>query len=364
MNTPTQSTDQVTLYYREGSSDKVYQCRIEPQGERFVVNFAYGRRGSTLNTGTKTSSPVEYQQARQSFDKIVKEKLAKGYTPGADGTPYSQSSKEQQVSGLLPQLLNPIDEAEVTHLLHDPQWCMQEKMDGRRVLLRREGVVIEGINRKGLVIGLSSRILRSADEIAGHFILDGECVGEVFHAFDLLALEQESLQTMSYRHRLLALSGLLDDWQHPGIERIETAFTVEEKARFIERFRSEKREGVVFKRLDAPYTPGRPNSGGTQLKHKFYATLSAVVGAINAKRSVELRLFNGHAWQSAGNVTIPANHAIPAQGSVVEVRYLYAYRESGSLYQPVFLGLRQDVASPECVTAQLKFKPASEEDEP
>ena len=38
----------VTLYYREGSSDKVYQVSLEPKGDGFIVNFAFGRRGSTL----------------------------------------------------------------------------------------------------------------------------------------------------------------------------------------------------------------------------------------------------------------------------------------------------------------------------
>ena len=46
MNAVMESSDRVTLYYREGSSDKVYQTAIEPAGELFVVNFAYGRRGS------------------------------------------------------------------------------------------------------------------------------------------------------------------------------------------------------------------------------------------------------------------------------------------------------------------------------
>ena len=55
--------ENITLYYRQGSSDKVYQCRIELAGKRFVVNFAYGRRGSTLNTGTKTNVPVDYDSA-------------------------------------------------------------------------------------------------------------------------------------------------------------------------------------------------------------------------------------------------------------------------------------------------------------
>src|SRR5206468_9669162 len=95
--------------------------------------------------------------------------------------------------------------------------------------------------------------------------------------------------------------------------------------------KSEKREGVVFKRLDAPYVPGRPASGGPALKHKFYATLSAVVANINAQRSVELRLLNCKGWIVVGNVTIPPNHLVPPVGAVVEVRYLYAYRESNSL---------------------------------
>ena len=56
--------ENITLYYREGSSDKVYQAGIERARERFVVNFAYGRRGTTLNAGTKTNVPVEYEQAR------------------------------------------------------------------------------------------------------------------------------------------------------------------------------------------------------------------------------------------------------------------------------------------------------------
>ena len=94
-----------TLYYREGSSDKVYQCQIEAAGERFVVNFAYGRRGGTLNTGTKTNVPVDYDSAQRIFDKLVKEKRSKGYTEGKNGTPCLHC--EQQPSGVLPQLLNP-----------------------------------------------------------------------------------------------------------------------------------------------------------------------------------------------------------------------------------------------------------------
>ena len=75
-----EALDRITLYYREGTSDKVYQVAIEPAGTRFVVNFAYGRRGTILNTGTKTNVPVDFAAAKRIYDKLVKEKTAKGYS--------------------------------------------------------------------------------------------------------------------------------------------------------------------------------------------------------------------------------------------------------------------------------------------
>src|SRR5664280_1485794 len=163
-------TERITLYYREGSSDKVYQASIEPKGESFFVNFTYGRRGSTMNTGTKTQTPVGYDSAKNIYDKLVREKKAKGYTEGPDGTPYHHSEKEDRVTGFLPQLLNPIDEKQAKRLLEDPAWAIQEKFDGRRVLVRKAGVEIHGINRKGLLIGLPSPIVVGAHKITSDFI--------------------------------------------------------------------------------------------------------------------------------------------------------------------------------------------------
>ena len=195
-------------------------------------------------------------------------------------------------------------------------------------------------------------------------IIDGEAVGDVLYAFDLLQLGNDSLLRQPYKERLALLIDLLDVPTPSHIEVVTTAFTSLEKATLYNRLKQEKREGVVLKRLDAPYTPGRPNSGGSQLKHKFVATLSAVVAKINAQRSVEVRLLNGDGWKSAGNVTIPANHPVPKVGTVVEIRYLYAIPGSGCLYQPVYLGLRPDVEPHECVLSQLKFKSQDDDDLP
>ncbi len=44
-------------------------------------------------------------------------------------------------------------------------------------------------------------------------------------------------------------------------------------------------------------------------------------------------------------------------GEVVNVRFFYAFRESGSVFQPVYLGPRSDIPAEECTVDQLKFKP-------
>ena len=114
---------QTTLYYREGSSDKVYHVSLELNGspEKFLVRFAFGRRGSTLQTGTKTPMSVDYDTALRTFNQLVAAKLAKGYTPGQDGTPYQHSGYEGRSTGVYPQLLEPVaDTHALGHLLIDP----------------------------------------------------------------------------------------------------------------------------------------------------------------------------------------------------------------------------------------------------
>jgi len=353
--------ESVTLYFREGSSNKVYQVSLEPAGEGYLVNFAYGRRGSTLSTGTKTNSPVGYDEAKSIYDKLVREKTAKGYAPGENSTPYQHTSQVERVSGLLPQLLNPVDEDRVRELIRDDAWGMQEKLDGRRVLLvKREGTIV-GVNRKGLTIGLPESIIKAAEQIDGEFVMDGECITHLFYTFDMLSLRSEDLRPLGFHQRSTALLNLLASAMQKHIQFVQTFYDPKMKQRVLNELRQTKREGVVFKRLDAPYTAGRPNSGGTQLKHKFYATCSAVVATVNAQRSVELRLLGKEGWMPAGNVTIPANHRVPRVGDVVEVRYLYAFAESGALYQPVYLGVRSDIAQHDCRVSQLKYKAGEEE---
>jgi bifunctional non-homologous end joining protein LigD len=318
--------------------------QLGPQGDGWIVNFAFGRRGSTLQTGTKTSEPVAFDKAKKIYDKIVAEKMAKGYTPAAGGTPYVGTENAGKVSGLLPQLLNMIGDAELELLLNDSEHCGQEKFDGRHIMVRKSNAV-EGANKKGLLIALPLPIQKALEAFLGTFVIDGEAIGDRLYVFDLLESDGKNLRSRPYKDRYLELMNLVA--RSPGsggaILLVATAWTPKEKRRMFENLKKKKREGIVFKLVSAPVIVGRPSSGGSQLKYKFYATASVVVTKVNAQRSVAVSVYDNSGEVSlpvaAGNVTIPANQAVPKVGQVLEVRYLYAYK-GGSLFH---LGLAHGV---------------------
>jgi bifunctional non-homologous end joining protein LigD len=360
----TENEEKISLYYNEGRSDKVYRVQMEQTEGGFIVNFQFGRRGSTLQSGTKTPAPVPYEKAKNIYDRLVAEKKGKGYTQDEDGTPYQNSEQAGQQSGLLPQLLNPIDEARIAELIAVSHWCMQEKKDGCRLLVCKAADAIEGINRKGMFVGMSRTIEQAVRGIGGDLVLDGEAIGDIYWVFDLLELDREDLRGSSVAQRFGKLSLLLEGSSNDGALRlIPSAWNPSAKRKLFDRLKAERAEGVVFKDMSAKYVPGRPTSGGDHLKFKFTATATCKVLAPNeSKRSVALGVYQhpGDGFVEIGNVTIPANFRIPATGSLVEVRYLYAY-VGGSLFQPVYLGERNDVDGADSVKS-LKFK-QGEDDE-
>ena len=55
---------QTSLWNNDGNAEKVYEVDLcETAPGRYVVNFRYGRRGTTVKNGTKTVMPVALQQA-------------------------------------------------------------------------------------------------------------------------------------------------------------------------------------------------------------------------------------------------------------------------------------------------------------
>ena len=344
------------LFYRDGSSDKEYHAAINQAEGGYTVTFAFGRRGTALTAGTKTSSPVPLEKAQQIYDKLIAEKTAKGYTPSGSGALFSSTDYEKRVSGLVPQLLNSIDEDAARRHINDDAWCLQEKFDGKRIMVAVKGGKAEGSNRKGLFVSMPQEVLDSVAHLPD-CEMDGELLGEEYVVFDLLKLDRNDLRRSSYRVRYEVLIDLLSRSFGPCVRVAETAWNTAEKRAFYERIATAGGEGVVFKKVNSPSVAGRPASGGSQVKCKFYATCTCLVAAQNDQRSVRLSLLDGAGTAvGVGNVTIPSNKTIPQAGALVEVRYLYAYK-GGSLYQTAYLGERDDISVGECVLGQLKYKP-------
>ena len=352
------TVEKVTLYFREGGADKVYSASIEnKRGDDHVVNYSHGRRGSTMKPGTKTPQPVPYDKAKKIYDKLVKSKTNKGYTPGEDGKPFVATENEGRDTGLRPQLLNFIEESELTKYINDDSYLAQEKHDGNRALVKKAGVLVIGTNRRGLEAGLCEPILQDAGLLDEDLIIiDGESIGDTLFAFDLLACGRD-LREDDYVARLSFLENIFK--RRVGfsgaIKVVDTMYNAKDKRKLLNRLRKEGKEGIVFKLRSSKHKPGRPTKGGDWVKFKFYATATCRVAEGRAgKRSVALEMDIGD-WVSVGNVTVPANQPIPKVGDFVEVRYLYAYR-GGSLFQPTLLGIRTDATKDDCALEQLKYK--------
>jgi len=349
----------VVLHSTEGGSDKLYSVSITASGDGYHVGYSNGRRGGTMATGLKTKTPVSLEAAEKLFDKVVKEKLGKHYRPIEGDAPVfvGQVGGARVDSGFRPQLSNAIDAAEARKLCRDPNWFAQVKHNGERCSLRVINSKVEGINRKGFITPLPIEIPTVINALPlgpRETLIDGEQMGVHFAAFDLLVENGRDLRDLPADVRYGQLCALLGDRPSPII-RTPTAFTTEAKFALLAKCEAEGEEGLVFKRCTSIYASGKPASGGDSLKYKFYETVSCRVrdGGRDC-RSVPLELCDpSGAWHPVGNVTIPPNQSVPRAGAICEVRYLYFV---SSLYQPTYLGVRNDLDHSDCTMQQLKYK--------
>lgn len=337
-----------TLYMKEGAADKQYTAALDP--DSLTVQLSWGRRGGTVQTKLLTAPTLE--AATKLYEAKLNEKLSKGYSLGQDATPLAASNEgaKREVKAPKPMLLNEVGDEELFRCALDEAWFMQEKKDGDRILLVKAGGKITSFSRSGRETwALPETIIKAALACSYEsFILDGEIVGDTVYAFDVLAGLQD-MTCFPYEDRLGLLRALFGD-SKSGIVMVETARTHEDKVAMFTRCKQTGCEGVVLKRRTAMYSPGRPNSFGPALKYKFWASASVIVRAHTDKESVEIELADG---MPLGRVSTPKG--LPPVGSIAEVKYLYAYR-GGSLAQPSFLRIREDIDRSECTAAQLQFK--------
>lgn len=359
--------ESISLFQKKGTTDKEYRCHLEQSGDGWLVYGRNGRRGGNLTHQAKHEGLLPYAEAKAIYDKLVRTKMKDGYTPNESGVPFQGTQLDETFTGVIPQLLNPISEERAQELLQDDDWVLQEKDDGhRRMISIKADKSILGIRRTGFPAPLPLAVVEDLSVLPVATVLDGEAMGAKVSLFDMLELEGRNLHIVGFleRHKLLqgAFKGTANVRVSPVYEGTEA------KTAAFHRIQADRGEGVVFRHKNAPYSVGRPSSGGDVLKYVFYATSTFVVDKVaKGKRSVHVVVFDEAGNKvDMGKVTIPANFDIPPVGALVDVRYLYAYRD-GKLHISTYRGIRDDLDISACTTAQLKYKAdgvdSSEDDE-
>jgi len=272
---------------------------------------------------------------------------------------------------IVPQLLTEIDEDELVNYLDCDDFCAQEKKNGRHITLQMKNGLFTVRNKKGQPSTCAPEFeqeLRSKNYT--NILLDGEHVGDTFWVWDILeflptgicANDNGDLRHLSYKIRYEQFLKPLEfgplnphGLAHP-IKILPLYTGKKDKVELYFKLQKEKKEGIVFKRLTAPFSVGK---GQDQFKFKFYAECSVIVveGRKN-KNSIGMELFNAAGEREFVGYCSCSAH--PPIGSVVEIKYLYVAHVGGCLYQPAFKEIRDDVDPEECTISQLKYKPEDE----
>src|SRR5262245_42495631 len=189
----------IRLFYQEGSSDKVYNATIVKDGDAFTVKVEWGRRGASLNQGSKAVR-VSLAVAQKKYDSLVREKRNKGYEeiagdvkPAAVAPPEGQGSgskvggKRAKV-GLGAQLLTALEEDELARFLGDDAMLAQQKIDGQRVLAHVNADEVLVTNRDGQRTRVAMNAFSGLAYLPHGTIVDGELLDDGYWLFDVLAV--------------------------------------------------------------------------------------------------------------------------------------------------------------------------------
>lgn len=359
-----QTEIRVSLYSRHAGANKEYHVHLAPKDGLWVVNYSHGKCGQALKPGTKTATPLPYEKALKKFQSLVNEKKngESHYTEGPGGTAYQDQPSAKTLFGVYPQQPCPITRGELELLMDEPSWGLQEKANGENRTLKCINGAVTGGNKKGFQTPVPIHWLDQFAQV-GNFLANGEHIGDTFYAFDLLEVDGIDLRGESQRHRYERLAQLHATFKDrvPSFALLTCHYDTEAKRKLLQQVESASGEGVVAKDGDAPWDDGRNKN---TLKFVFRDVATCIVIGANSQRSVQIGLLNKDGCVfPCGNVTIPTNKEVPADGSLIDVKYLYyngtAFEQP--VYDPDNKGPRADVERHECTIDQiLRFKPVEQ----
>jgi bifunctional non-homologous end joining protein LigD len=274
-------------YAKEGEANDILENDRSVASGRAMTQIAQGKgkapKPFMLAKGKTKADAVWHSNRGEAADARASRKTAAlRATPETRTRAPAQSAKPKKVSAM-PDFVAPQLCASVERPPNADGWCHEVKFDGYRVQLRIEDGDVALLTRKGLDwIDKFAAIARAAKALPDALI-DGEIValdhngvpsfsalqaaiadnktGElIFFAFDLLFANGEDLRALPLRERKERLKSLLQ--RRNGKEKLiryvdhfeDRGDTVMESARKLEL------EGIVSKKLDAPYRSGRTES--------------------------------------------------------------------------------------------------------
>jgi len=358
----------IKLFYQEGSSDKVYHASIIKDGAAYTVTCEWGRRGSSLQQGSKAVR-VPLAKAEQKFASLVREKTNKGYQeitdtvqpaavapPEGEGSGSKVTGKRAKV-GFAAQLTQELEESHLSKFLSNDDIVAQQKVDGNRILVHvNEELVVT--NRDGQVSAKADTRAFSGLRYLPHgTIVDGELLGGEYWLFDVLSFAGDDVRERGYLERYEILDGEIEPALTDDIRVLPVAIGKKAKQKLHDTLRAARAEGLIFKEREAPYKSGRH---ATQRKFKFLKSADVVI-LENTGNAYLMAVYDGKKLFEVGNVfagttnaTRKALDAALARGEkpVCEVQYLYA-TDNHNLYQPVFMHVRTDKAAKQCLRDQL-----------
>jgi len=194
----------------------------------------------------------------------------------------------------IPRFIQPMRPVLVATLPEGAQWSYEPKLDGYRALALKTGGAVQLLSRNERVLnGRFPAIANALTRLPDDTLIDGEIValddagrpafnllqndgsgaGVRYYAFDALIYRGRSLLGLSLEKRRHALAATLADIQDPVEATVTLDAAVGELIAAAKRFGL---EGIVAKRRDSRYEPGR--SSGAWVKCRVSPGQEFVVG--------------------------------------------------------------------------------------
>lgn len=245
-------------------------------------------------------------------------------------------------------------------LCHDANRAGEQKVDGDRLLVHVDEGKVHCMSRTHRPLNCGRIIPKAFDSFVGtgiRWVFDGEYLDGHYYVFDLIEAGDIVTPQHKFSERRAVLEKFLGKADLPPCVTLLPSYPdVEGKLNLALTVRREKGEGLVFKRLDAPYIGKRSTD---ILKVKFRKEIDCVVSELgrDGKANMVLVVYDadGKTVEISECTALAGDKDRIQVGDVVTVTYLYAQEENRRLVQPTLPRIRHDKLPSECTIDQLVF---------